>query len=521
MIFLVVASVLLIPVADVPVQADVVIRGATVFDGTNHPGRQADLAIRGAEIAAVGSFAVAGQPRIIDGAGLVVAPGFIDLHTHCDTSGITAPDRRALINYLTQGVTTVVTGNCGSGPVDTAGYLKKLDEGKIGCNVLHLAPHNSIREKVLGNTDRAPTTDELDRMKRLVDQAMRDGAWGLSSGLEYTPGAYSKTDELVELCKVVAAHKGIYATHMRDEEASLMGSIEETLTIGRRAELPVHISHLKAGAKVVWGRSADAIAMIERARERGQRVTADQYPYVGWSTGLAAVMLPPRLRQGTKDEYKARLDDRQQNPVIRQAIADSIAKYNAGTTFLIARYEPRPEWQGKTLGAIAATEELPIVDVVLEIERHGGASVVGLTMSEEDVRIIMKQNFVATASDGGAAIPSPTAPHPRSYGTFPRKIGRYALTDQVMSLEQALRSATGLPADIIGLTDRGYLKPGSRADVVVFDSKTFRDLATFDKPHQYSTGVRYLFVNGLLVIDDGKYTNALVGQTVRHSSAPR
>lgn len=518
MLQIMIASLMLPAAADPAVQADIVIRGATIFDGTDQPGRRGDLAIRGEVIAAVGSFAIAGQPKIIDGAGLIVAPGFIDLHTHCDTSGITAPDRKALVNYLTQGVTTVVTGNCGSGPVDASAYLKKLDEGKVGCNVLHLAPHNSIREKVLGNTDRAPTADELEKMKRLVDQAMRDGAWGLSSGLEYTPGAYSKTDELVELCKVVASHKGIYATHMRDEEASLMASIEETITIGRRAELPVHISHLKAGAKVVWGRSADAIAMIERARDRGQRVTADQYPYIGWSTNLAAVMLPPRFRQGTKAEFKARLVDPQQSVLIRQAIADAIGKYDAGKTFLIARYEPRPDWQGKTLGAVSVAEKLPIVDVVLEIERNGGASVVGLTMSEEDVRVIMKRSYVATASDGGAAIPSPTAPHPRSYGTFPRKIGRYALADGVVSLEQALRSATGLPADIIGVTNRGYLKPEFKADVVVFDPRTFRDLATFEKPHQYSTGVRYLFVNGATAIEDGKPTGAMAGQTVRHRS---
>lgn len=515
----VIATLILAPAAEPLIQADIVIRGAIVFDGSNQPGRRADVAIRGERIVAVGKFEIAGQPRVIEADGLFVAPGFIDLHTHCDTTGITSPDRRALVNYLTQGVATVVTGNCGSGPIDTNEYLKKLEEGRVGCNVLHLAPHNSIREKVLGNSDRAPTADELEKMKRLVDQAMRDGAWGLSSGLEYTPGTYSRTEELVELCRVVAGHKGIYATHMRDEEANLMASIEEAIAIGQRAQLPVHISHLKAGAKVVWGRSLDAIALIEQARRRGQRVTADQYPYVGWSTALAAVMLPPRFRQGTKEEYKARLNDPQQVPLVRQAILDSVAKYDAGATFLIARFEPQPEWQGKSLGAIAAALDRTVVDVVLDIERRGGASVVGLTMSEEDVRIIMKQDFVATASDGGAAIPSATAPHPRSYGTFPRKIGRYAIADKVVSVEQALRSATGLPADVIGLTDRGYLKPGYRADVVVLDPKTFRDLATFEKPHQYSTGVRFLFVNGKPAVENGNFTGALAGQAVRHKGA--
>jgi N-acyl-D-amino-acid deacylase len=521
MIHVAMALLCCFPAADAPIQVDVVIRGATVYDGGDQPGRIGDLAIRGDRIVAVGAFQVAGNPKVIDGAGLLVAPGFIDLHTHCDTTGITNPERRALLSYLTQGVTTVVTGNCGSGPVDTGEYLKKLDEGKVGCNVLHLAPHNSIREQVLGNVDRSPTAEELTAMKRLVDQAMRDGAWGLSSGLEYTPGAYSKTDELVELSKVVASQGGIYATHMRDEEASLMNSIEETLTIGRRAGLPVHISHLKAGAKVVWGRSGDAIALIRQARDQGQRVTADQYPYLGWSTNLAAVMLPPRLRQGTSKEYIARLDDLEQNPRIRQAIGDAITKYDAETTFLIARYGPRPEWQGKLLGTIAAAEKKPAVDIVLEIERNGGASVVGLTMNEEDVRLIMKQPFVATASDGGAVIPSEQVPHPRSYGTFPRKIGRYAVSDQVVSLTQALRSSTGLPADIIGLKDRGYLKSGYLADVVVLDLKTFRDKATFENPHQYSSGVRYLFVNGVLTIDAEHHTGALAGQAIRHKAPAR
>jgi len=308
---------------------------------------------------------------------------------------------------------------------------------------------------------------------------------------------------------------------MRDEDAGLLQSVEEAIAIGRRAGLPVHISHLKAGSKPVWGRSADAVALIARAREQGQRVTADQYPYRGWSTNMAAALVPPRLRRGTNAEYVARLDSEDQGPAIRKAIQEAIAKYDADTTFLVARYRPRPDWQGKSLGAIAAAEKKPLLDVVLDIERHGGASVVGLTMAEEDVRVIMKQPFVATASDGAAVVPSDTAPHPRSYGTFPRKIGRYALEDKIVSLEQALRSATGLPADVLGLTDRGYLRPGAFADVVVFDPATFRDLATFEKPHQYSTGVRHLFVNGRAAVSDGKPTDALAGRTLRHPGSER
>lgn len=498
-----------------PVDADVVIRGATLFDGAG-PTRKADVAIKGDRIAAAGAFEVAGQPRVIDGAGLVVAPGFIDLHTHCDNTGITTPERRHLLNYLTQGVTTVVTGNCGSGPVDVAAYLKRLDDGKVGCNVAHLVPHNSVRDKVMGNVDRPPDAAELAKMKQLFEQGMKDGAWGFSSGLEYTPGAYAKIEELVDLAKVAAAHGGLYATHMRDEDAGVLTSIEEAIAIGRRAGLPVHISHLKCGSKPVWHRAADAIALIQAVRQRGERVTADQYPYRGWSTNMAAALVPPKFRRGTGEEYRARLDDVEQGPLIRKAIADAIDKYDAGASFLIARYKPRPAWQGKTLGAIAAAEHKPVIDVALTIERNGGASVVGLTMHEDDVRLIMRQPFVATASDGGAAIPSnESVPHPRSYGTFPRKLGRYAIEDKVITLDEALRSSSSLPADIIGLKDRGYLKPGYFADVVVFDPPTLRDTATFEKPHQYAPGVKYLFVNGVLAIDNGKPTEALAGRALR------
>lgn len=518
---LVFTCLLLTSTFETPIEADVVIKSGTVFDGSEQPGRIADVAIKGDLIVAIGSFQIAGQPKIINAAGLHVVPGFIDLHTHCDNTGITAPERRSLLNYLTQGVTTVVTGNCGSGPIDCREYLKKLDDGKVGCNVLHLAPHNSIRDHVLGNIDRAPTEDELSKMKQLMDQAMLDGAWGMSTGLEYTPGAYSKTDELVELAKVVANRGGIYASHMRDEEAGLINSIEEIISIGRKAAIPVHISHLKAGAKVVWGKSTDAIAMIRQAQQQGLKITADQYPYLGWSTSLSAVVLPPRLRQGTSKEYVARLNDPEQIRGITQAIESSIVKYDAGSTFLIARYGPKPNWQGKTLGAIAQNEKMSAVDVVIEIERNGGASVVGLTMNEEDVRLFMKQPFVATASDGGAIVPSEQVPHPRSYGTFPRKIGRYANDDQIISLTQAIRSASGLPAEIIGLKDRGLLKPGKIADIAVLDLNKFRDKATFDKPHQYSEGVQYLFVNGEIAIDDGKYNGVLSGRAIRHPTRSR
>ena len=345
---------------------------------------------------------------------------------------------------------------------------------------------------------------------------MKDGAWGLSTGLIYNPGTYAKTDEMVALAKVAAAHGGIYASHIRTEGPGVLSAIDEALTIGRQAGLPVHISHLKASGPKAWGLASDEVALIRKARAKGQAVTADQYPYEASSTSLAATLVPARYRVGSPKEYLARLTDSQIAPQLRQAIEKQIADRNAGKAVRIARYVPKPAWQGKTLLVIAAAEKRGILDVVLEIERHGGAQIINFGMSPEDVRLIMKERFVATASDGSSMVPGNTVPHPRSYGCFPRKIGRFAIEDKLLPVEQAVGSASGLPAEILRLPQRGVLKAGYFADVVVFDPKTYRDRATFDKPHQYATGVRYLFVNGVVVIDAGKYTGALAGKVLRH-----
>ncbi len=500
------------------IEADVVIRGATLYDGSGAAGVVGDLAVRGERIVAVGRFTVAGQPRILDAKGLVIAPGFIDLHTHSDYP-LQKAATRANRCYLHQGVTTVVTGNCGSGPVDTGAYYRTLEKGKVGSNVLHQVPHNDVRRQVMGNANRKPTAEELRRMEERVDQAMKDGAWGLSTGLIYNPGTYSKTDELIALAKVAARHGGFYASHIRSEGTDVLTALDEALTIGREAGLPVHISHLKASGRRAWGLAADEIALIAKARQAGQAVSADQYPYVASSTSLAATLVPASFREGARKDYLARLNDPEQSARLRKIIADGLKRRRGGKDVRIARYTPKPAWQGKDLAAIAEMEKKPAADVVLEIERHGGAQIVNFGMSEEDVRLIMRQPFVATASDGASMLPSAdTVPHPRSYGCFPRKIGRYALEDKVITLEHALRSASGLPADVLHLPERGYLKTGYFADVVVFDPKTFRDRATFDKPHQYATGVRYLFVNGKLAIDEGQFTGVLAGQVLRHQS---
>jgi N-acyl-D-aspartate/D-glutamate deacylase len=509
----------LLPAADQPVTADVVIRNATLYDGTGGPARKGDLAIRGDRIVALGSFTAAGTPQVIDGTGLAVAPGFIDLHTHSDTA-LTHEATRANLSYLTQGVTTVVTGNCGSGPVDVAAYFKTLEGGRVGSNVIHLVPHNSVRQAVMHNANRVPTADELTRMEGLIDRGMSDGAWGMSTGLIYNPGAYAKTEELIDLSRVVARHDGFYASHVRNEGVGVLDAVAEAIRIGREAGLPVHVSHLKASGRKAWGKGGEIIGLIEDARRKGQAVTADQYPYTASSTSLRAMVVPPRFREGTEAEYLARLDDPDSGPLIRKAIEQTLDGRDGGKSLRVASYQHHAAWNGKDLDTIAGEEKKSVTDIILEIEHHGGAQMISFGMNEEDVRLIMKQPWVATASDGSSHMKGNTMPHPRSYGCFPRKIGRYAIADGVLAPEQAVRSASGLPADILHLRERGYLREGYFADVVVFDPDTFRDTATYDNPHQFATGVRWLFVNGQPAIKDGRPTGALAGKVLRHQDPP-
>lgn len=494
------------------------VRNATILDGTGKLGYAGDLLLTGDRITAVGDAGKVKADREIDGTGLIACPGFIDLHTHCD-GGITASAKnRANANYVRQGCTTVVTGNCGSGPVDAAKFFAKLEDGGVGTNVIHLAPHNSIREAVMGNSNRPPTADEQAKMEALADKAMAAGTWGLATGLIYNPGTYAKTEEIIGLAKVAARHGGLYASHIRDEGNGLLAAIEEALRVGRESGCPVHVSHIKASGTAAWGKSSEAVALIEAARKKGQPATADQYPYIASSTSLRATVVPTKYREGTTKEFVARIDDPVTGPKLRADVAKSVGGRDGGKRIKLARYAPKPQWQGKSLAEIADAEGKEPVDIVLEVERNGGAQVVNFGMTEEDVRVYMTRPWVATASDGGVQSGGgDTVPHPRSYGTFPRKIGRYAIADGVLPVEQAVRSATGLPADILKLADRGYLKPGAFADVVVFDPKTFRDAATFEKPHQYATGVKWVFVNGVPEVADGKHDPAaLAGRALRH-----
>jgi N-acyl-D-aspartate/D-glutamate deacylase len=452
--------------------------------------------------------------HVIDATGFLIAPGFIDLHTHSDDE-IVAAKTQGNYNYQTQGVTTIVTGNCGFGPVHVGTFYTRINKQGAGTNVCHLIPHNALRAQVMGNVNRPPTPEELAKMRALMEQGMKEGAWGLSTGLFYTPGAYAAVDELIALATIAGRHGGIYASHIRDEGEGLMPAVEEALKIGREAKLPVHISHLKSSGRRNWGNAGTLISRLQQARATGHRVTADQYPYAASSTSLQATVIPTKYREGSAADIAARFHDPQVGPAMREAVRQRIKECNDGRDIRIARHAAKTAWQGKDLASIAKEEGKDPLDIVMAIETRGGAQIVHFSMSDEDMRLILKQEFVATASDGAAKVPDETVPHPRNYGTFPRKIGRFALGEKLIAVEQAIRSATGLPADILQLPERGYLKPGYFADVVVIDPATFQDRATFDKPHQYSTGVQHLFVNGVAVIENGHPTKKLPGRALR------
>jgi len=507
------------PARAAQVEADVLLRGGTIYDGSAAEGTLGDVAIRGERIVAVGRFCTGKVRRVIDCAGLVVAPGFIDLHTHSDDA-VGREDARRSLNYLLQGCTTVVTGNCGGGPAHVDKYFQRIDREGFGTNVIHLVPHGSVRSLVMGSAARPAKPDELELMKQLIDQAMRQGAWGMSSGLIYAPGAYAEPAELVALAEVVASHGGIYVSHIRNEGDNLLGAVREAIDVARQAKLPVHISHFKASGKANWGKIREAAQLIEQARRQGLIVTADQYPYTASSTSLQSTLVSAAAIPGGTDKLFQRT---RSDPSLDRLVRDHVARrLQRGSKIVISVCKSHPEYVGKSLQQLAAEQGLDQVEMAMRILRDGGAQVVHHGMSEEDVRWAMKLPWVATGSDGSAQVPKPDQkPHPRSFGTFPRKVGRYAIREKVIPLGWAIHSCTGLPAKILSLADRGYLKPGAYADVLVFDPREFLDRATFENPQQYAVGVRYLFIGGNLAVDSGKPSERLFGRAIRHTAERR
>ncbi len=501
-------------------EADILLKGGTIIDGTGGKPYEGSVAIRDGRIVAVGDAASdTTAKQAIDCKGLVISPGFIDLHNHSDET-ITKKSGRAARCYLTQGCTTLVTGNCGGGRADVGKFYDELDEKGTGINIAQLVPQGSVREKVMGNELRAPTSAELKQMEDLVDAGMQQGAWGISTGLQYVPGSFAKTDELIAVSEVAGKRGGFYASHIRDEGDTLLESIQEVIDIAKGAHMPAHVSHLKSSKKPNWGKVRAAAHLIEQARAEGLKITADQYPYTASSTSIMAMLLPDREREGGERATAERLKNEDTARRLRPLIAKDI---DARGPIMLATMKSRPEWVGQMITDIAKKENREPVDVGLEILRNDpDAAGVNFGMDEADVRFVMTLPWVATSSDGSSKIDTGTTkPHPRSFGSFSRKIGRYSIQDKVVPLPAAIRSATGLPADVLGMTDRGYLRNDTIADIVVFDPKQFLDQATYDEPFKLSTGVRWLFLGGKAAIADGAPQDVLVGKPLRRPASTK
>ena len=500
---------------------DLVITNGRVVDGTGNPWFRADIGIKGGRIVRVGRIDAKDAARVIDARGQVVAPGFIDVHTHVE-SIYEQPEAE---NFVRMGVTSLVTGNCGTSATDIAEFLGRIKEHPLTVNLATLVAHGSVRQQVLGLENRQPSPAELRRMEAIVEQAMKDGAVGLSTGLIYLPGTFAKTEEVVALAKVAARFNGIYATHMRNEGNEVVAAIRESLQIGEQAGLPVEISHFKISSRKLWGESAETVGLVREARARGLAVTVDQYAYTASSTSLDS-RLPSWLLEGGREEGKKRLGDPKTRDRVVHEMKDALKEsgFKDYDYAVVAGYEPNPAFNGKSIAAITrqARGKKDVesqIEQMIEMYMAGGAAMIYHGMSEPDVQNIMREPFTMIASDSGVRRLGEGMPHPRGYGNNARVLGHYVRELHLLSLEDAIRKMTSLPAQTFNLRERGLLREGFSADLVIFDDSLIADRATYEQPHQYPAGISYVIVNGQLVLADGKLTGARPGQALRRESA--
>lgn len=503
---------------DVPAEVDVLIRGGMVYDGTGAAGRVRDVGVTDDRVVFLGDASEAGvrAARTIDASGLVVSPGFIDPHAHAQ-GDLTSSERgrRENLNYLMQGVTTVVVGNDGHGTFEVAETAGAMESMGIGTNAAQLVGFGAVRQEVMGMRDAVPTAAELRRMTELVDGAMRDGAVGLATGLFYSPQSFSTTGEVVELARVAASYGGVYDSHMRDESSytvGLVGAVEEVIEIAEAADIRANISHIKALGVDVWGQSADVLERIRAARARGVIVTADQYPYEASGSSLNASLLPRWAQAGGRDSLMARFDDPETRARLVADMRENMRRRNGPEAMLITGGRD-PSIRGLTLAQVAEARGLDPIEAAIEIIRDGGAGIGSFNMNEDDIRTFMQAEFVMTGSDGSDG-------HPRKYGTYPRKLRRYVLDEGVISMSRMIHASTGQPADVFGLADRGRLVLGGFADIAVFDPETIRDEATFLEPTELATGMRWVFVNGRIAVEQGQPTGRLEGRVLRRGDRP-
>lgn len=495
---------------------DILITGGRLLDGTGNPWYYADVAIKGDVIVAVGDLGDVQARQIIDATGLYVAPGFIDVHTHAG-GGLAKPELSEGRPLLAQGITTIVANPDGGGPVDLAAQRVALLEHGLGVNVALLVPHGSVREQVLGMEDRAPTPAELEQMRALVRTGMEQGAYGLSSGLYYAPGSYAATEEVIELAKVVAEYGGVYTSHIRDEadyNIGVVAAVDEVIRISREAGLPGIVTHIKALGPRVWGYSMALVQRIERAREEGIEVYADQYPYMASGTSVTGALVPRWAQVGGREELIRRINDPRERARLRADMLENLDRRGGAARLQFRRYAPDPSIEGRTLEEVAEARGLDPIDLAMELLEHGRPRLVSFNMNEADVETLMCQPWAMTASDGDLVPMNEGVPHPRSYGTFPRKIRLYARDKGVIDLSTAVRSMTSLPANVFGLSGRGVLGSGAIADIVVFDLDRLQDLATYERPHQLAQGIAHVLVNGRFAIEEGEITGRLHGRVL-------
>ena len=499
---------------------DIIISNGEVYDGSGSKSMITDIGIIGSEIVKIGDLRGLSAKRIINAKGLVVSPGFIDVHTHLDP----ILKLSNCESHLKQGVTTSLGGPDGSSPWPFGKFLDTLDQIGVGMNIGYLIGHNTIRKNVMSLDNRAPTKDEMDIMKSQISLAMDQGAFGISTGLKYLPGNFSKIDEIISLSKEASKKGGIYTSHLRDEGLGVIESVKEAIDISKYAKIPVILTHHKVIGKPMWGKSSQTLALVDSARIAGLEILMDQYPYEASYTGIS-VLIPGWARAGGNKQFAKRID----NPLLRDSIKNGIIFNilndrggNDLNRVQFAKVKWMPELEGKTLKYWATKRGLnPSVEngaeLVIEAQLKGGASCVFFAMDKEDVENIMKHPQTMIASDGRLVRPGDGHPHPRWYGTFPRVLGHYVRKKNTLSLSEAIYKMTLLPAKTIGLKNRGVLKEGMKADITIFNSKTVIDKATFKKPHQYPDGIFYVIVNGKLAIDDENFMDIKAGEVLRYN----
>ena len=496
---------------------DLLITHARIADGSGGPLLEGSVAVKDGRIAAVGRVQGTAA-EVIDAGGKVVAPGFIDVHTHSEDICLIP----AAENFLRMGVTTIITGNCGHSRTDVAKFFQEIEESKVALNVATLIGHGSVREQAMGGSFiRAPNDEQLAAMKALVDQAMKDGAVGISTGLIYVPGSFAKTDELIALAKVAAAHDGIYVSHMRYETTRIFQALDELIRISREANVRAEVSHIKLSGPTAWGKADEVLAVLDKARAEGLKITHDQYAYTASSTGLRQT-LPDSALEGEHADYVARIADPKKKASIIASMAEMRARQGRKdySYAVIARCKADPSLNGKTIpeaakqrrGADTLEDQ---VEVILEIEAQGGASAIFHGMKEEDLQTFLKHPLTMIASDGGPRRLGEDVPHPRSYGNNARVLGRYVRELKLLTLPEAIRRMTSLPAQIFHLKDRGMLKTGAHADLVIFDPAKVNAPSTFSDPHHYAEGFSHVVVNGGVVIRDGLLTGVRNGVPLR------